>query len=86
MFHEVCVAKGQVAVTLGVAVGDLQCSLCAEVRISVDLVAQVQHAVHVSDDPRQAVPQPDPLDVRVAVAAHPVGGESWREERFIFER
>lgn len=51
---------------------ELAHSLGAEVRVSVDLVAQVQNAVHVSDDVRKLVPQLDLLDVCVAVAAHTV--------------
>lgn len=48
-------------------------SLDAEVHISVDLIAQVQDAVHVADHPREALPQLDLLSEGVVVAANPVG-------------
>ena len=44
----------------------------AKVAISVDLIAQVKDAVHVSDHTREALPQAEPLGVRVAVAADTV--------------
>ena len=42
------------------------------VAISVDLIAQVKDAVDISDHAREALPQAEPLGVRVAVAADTV--------------
>ena len=42
------------------------------VLVSVDLVAQVQHTVHLPNHPKDPVPELDPLYVGVAVAAHAV--------------
>lgn len=45
-------------------------SLGTVVLIGVDLVPEVEDTVHVADNRRQPVPQPQLLRVRVAVAAH----------------
>lgn len=63
------------------AVPSFSLSLGAEVHISVDLVAQVQDAVHVADHPRKALPQLDPFGEGVVVAANPVVVRATTRER-----
>lgn len=55
--------------------------LHAKIAVSVDLVAQVQDAVYVVHDPRQPVPQPELLRVRVAVAANAVVGGTQKSNK-----